>query len=79
MTLAPLPATETLSIQLEKPTQNDGLWQVFDMNGRQLLSGEILAETTEQSIRITELPEGAYVLRLTVGQEVMVEQFRKQL
>jgi len=78
MTLAPVPATETLRIQLEKPAKDDGIWQVYDMNGRLLLSGEMLAETTEQAVHIAELPEGAYVLRLTVGQEVMVEQFRKQ-
>ncbi|MBC7774892.1 MAG: T9SS type A sorting domain-containing protein [Phycisphaerae bacterium] len=77
MTLAPLPATETLNILLEKPTKEDGIWQVYDMSGRLLVSGEMLAETTEQSILIAELPEGAYVLRLTMGQEVMVEQFRK--
>ena len=77
MTLAPLPATETLNIQLENPTKDDGIWQVYDMNGRLLLSGEMLAESNEQSINIDGLPEGAYVLRLTAGQEVMVEQFRK--
>ncbi len=77
MTLAPLPATETLYVQLEKGLQEDGHWQVFDMNGRLLISGKMLAETTEQTIQIAELPEGAYALRLTVGQEVMVEQFRK--
>ena len=77
MTLAPMPATETLNIQLENPTKDDGIWQVYDLSGRRLLSGEMLAETTEQPIRIAELPEGAYVLRLTVGQDVMVEQFRK--
>jgi hypothetical protein len=78
MTLAPVPATESLRIQLEKPTKDDGIWQVYDMNGRLLLFGEMLAETTEQPIHIAELPEGAYLLRLTVGQEVMVEQFWKQ-
>jgi len=76
MTLAPMPATETLLIQLEKPAKDDGIWQVYDMNGRLLLSGEMFAETTEQPIHIAALPEGAYVLRLAVGQ-VMVEQFRK--
>ena len=77
MRLAPLPAVETLNIQLETPAKDDGIWQVYDMNGRLILNGQILAETTEQPIHISERPEGAYVLRLTVGQEVMVEQFRK--
>lgn len=77
MTLAPLPASESLNIQLEKAAKEDGIWQVYDMNGRQVLSGAFEGETKEQQIRISDLPEGAYVLRLMVGQEVMVEQFRK--
>ncbi len=77
MTLAPTPATESLRIQLEKPTKEDGIYQVYDMNGRLLLSGQFMGETTEQVLNISGLPEGAYVLRLTLGQEVMVEQFRK--
>ena len=77
MTLAPLPATESLNIQLETPIRDDGTWQIFDMNGRQMLFGEMPAETTEQPIAIAVLPVGAYVLRLMVGQEVMVEQFWK--
>ena len=78
MTLAPLPATQTLNIQFQTPSNEGGSWQVFDMSGRRLLSGEILAETVEQPVNIAKLPVGAYVLRLMVGQEVMVEQFWKQ-
>ena len=78
MTLAPSLATQTLNIQLQTPSKEDGSWQVFDMSGRRLLSGEILAETAEQPVNIAALPGGAYVLRLMVGQEVMVEQFWKQ-
>ncbi|MFN0213399.1 MAG: T9SS type A sorting domain-containing protein [Saprospiraceae bacterium] len=77
MTLAPLPATEILNIQLGNPSKDDGVWQVYDMNGRLLLTGEMPAESTEQPIQIGELPTGAYVLRLTIGQDVMLEQFRK--
>ena len=77
MTLAPLPATETLNIQLDKALKADGDWQIFDMNGRLMLAGAMLAETNEQAIPIYTLPAGGYVLRLVVGQEVMVESFRK--
>lgn len=78
LTLAPVPANESLSLQLEKGFEQDGTWQVFDMNGRQLLDGKLPAETKEKALDVSSLPEGAYVLRLNVGQEVFVEQFRKQ-
>ncbi len=77
MTLAPMPATETLVLQLEKALREDGFYQIFDLNGRLLISGQMPAETKEQSIQINDLAEGAYLLRLAVGQEVLTEQFWK--
>ena len=78
MTLAPIPATETLRVLLEKSVEEDGVWQVFDLNGRLVLSGQMPAEILEQSIPISILSEGTYVLRLLAGQEVMVEPFIKE-
>lgn len=77
MTLSPLPASENLRIQLTEPSKEDGRWQVFELGGRLMLSGEMLAETTEHNLNISELPEGAYALRLTIGQEASVGIFRK--
>ncbi|MFN0035637.1 MAG: T9SS type A sorting domain-containing protein [Saprospiraceae bacterium] len=77
ITLAPMPASENVRILLAEPAQADGLWQVFDMSGRLMMAGEMLAEATEQNLNISALPEGAYVLRLAMGQEVSVAQFRK--
>lgn len=77
MTLAPLPATESIQFRLEQPAATDGVYQIYDLNGRLLQSGDIPAETREQALNISDLPEGAYALRLLIGQEAMVEQFRK--
>lgn len=78
MTLAPAPATETLRILLEKPIQDDGVWEVFGLDGRLVLSGEMPAENAEYALNINELPNGTYVLRLRVGQVVMNEIFVKE-
>lgn len=77
MTLAPTPATESIQIQLEQPAATDGTYQIFDLNGRLLQSGDIQAETRGKALNISTLPEGAYALRLLIGQDAMVEQFRK--
>jgi hypothetical protein len=75
--LAPVPATETVRVQLDKSAKNDGLWQVFDLQGRVLLSGVFPAETTENNLIVRDLPEGTYFLRLNLGQEMWTERFQK--
>jgi hypothetical protein len=75
--LAPVPATETLRIQLDKSAKNDGLWQVFDLQGRVLLSGVFAAETTENDLIVRDLPDGTYFLRLNMGLEIWTERFQK--
>lgn len=77
MALAPVPAYDNLQILLEKEAKENGLWQVFDLNGRVLLAGEMPAETTQQAVPTASLPEGVYTLRLRLGQEVIVEHFWK--
>ncbi|MBC7778264.1 MAG: T9SS type A sorting domain-containing protein [Phycisphaerae bacterium] len=71
------PTTDNLHILLEKPAQEDASWHVFDMSGRLMFSGKMPTESTEYLLNIPELSAGAYVLRLSDGQEVMVEQFIK--
>lgn len=77
LVLAPMPASEHLRMQVDEATNTDSRWQVFDLNGRQMMAGELPAETTEQTIEIGTLPEGIYVLRLTAGQTIYTERFRK--
>ncbi|MDX1913072.1 MAG: T9SS type A sorting domain-containing protein [Saprospiraceae bacterium] len=77
LVLSPMPASENLRIQLDEAATTDGFWQVFDMTGRLMLAGELPAESSEQTLDISALPEGSYVLRLAIGQQSYSEQFRK--
>ena len=77
ITIAPSPATDRVRIQLDEALTNDGLWQVFDNMGRQVLSGEWQAESADFDLDVNTLPEGMYTFRLAVGTQVQVKQFRK--
>lgn len=77
ITLAPSPATDRVRIQLDEALRNDGLWQVYDNTGRQVLSGAWEAETADYELDVNTLPEGMYTFRLVVGASVQVKQFRK--
>lgn len=77
ITIAPSPATDRVRIQLDEALRNDGLWQVFDNTGRQVLSGAWEAESADTELDVTTLPEGMYTFRLVVGSQVQVKQFRK--
>ena len=76
--LAPSPATDLVLVQLDQPATEDGLWQVFDVAGRLVQSGNWAAETDMASIHVGTLAEGMYTFRFTMGQTVQVKQFRKQ-
>ena len=78
LTLAPSPATDLVLIHLDQPAVEDGVWQVFDVAGRLVQSGNWLSETEETSINVGLLPEGMYTFRLAMGQTVIVKQFKKQ-
>lgn len=77
ITIAPSPATDRVRIQLDEALTNDGLWQVFDNMGRQVLSGGWEAESADFELDVNTLPEGMYTFRLAVGTQVQVKQFRK--
>jgi hypothetical protein len=47
------------------------------MMGRILSNGVFAAEQIEQRIPVNTLNEGVYVFRLTDGQKVITQQFRK--
>ncbi len=76
--LFPTPVTESMNVQLEQPYADDAQWQVLDMTGRVVSEGVFAAEQVQFAIPVATLTEGAYVLRITAGNEVVAKQFRKQ-
>lgn len=75
--LFPQPASDVLNIQLEKPSEESAVFDVFDPAGRLLLSGELPEEIADHALNVARLPEGIYTLRLTTGGEMTVRQFHK--
>jgi hypothetical protein len=77
LSLAPVPTLHSLRVQLDEPSSEEGVWEVFDAAGRLAQSGAFPAETIDYQLDVAALPEGAYAFRLTQGQKVTVQQFRK--
>lgn len=75
--LYPSPATAVLNLQMEKPAAENTVWEIFDLAGRLLQSGEFLAENPDFQINVAALPEGLYHLRLSAGQSVSTLRFLK--
>lgn len=77
LSLMPSPVQDQLRMVLDKAAREDGQWQVFDLDGRLVRAGVFPAESDEYQADMSDLPEGAYVMRLSVGQEAMAKRFWK--
>jgi Secretion system C-terminal sorting domain len=75
--LYPTPTTSTMNVRLEEAFQTEANWQIVDLMGRIITEGIFPAEQTDAQIPVGTLSEGNYVLRVTAGQEVITQKFRK--
>jgi hypothetical protein len=75
--LYPTPTKSTMNVRLEEAFQTEASWQVIDLVGRVITAGIFPAEQTDMQIPVGTLSEGNYVLRITAGQEVITQKFRK--
>jgi hypothetical protein len=76
--LAPSPASERLQILFGEATAESGRYEVFDLSGRLVLSGDVTTETLEVTLDVSALQNGIYVLRVVTGRESVTKQFRKE-
>lgn len=75
--LFPTPVAETMNVRFDEAFATDANWQVVDVNGRVVSEGVFAAEQKDFSIPVATLMQGAYVLRVTSGQQTIAQQFRK--
>jgi hypothetical protein len=75
ITLAPSPAVDLLKVRFEEAVAEDGRYEIYDMAGRLVLHGEVLAESNELTIAVAELTAGIYALRVTHGRSVAMQMF----
>lgn len=75
--IAPMPASDEVQILLSERTEKEGLGQVFDYNGRLMHTFVFPAETDRYAWNLGDLPAGGYVLRLVLGEEVLITPMRK--
>ena len=69
----PNPVSDMLHIEvLHKETTG----RIYNANGQMVKSNRMVDENDE--INVSELPAGLYILKLNVGDEVMVKRFMKE-
>lgn len=77
MLLYPSPATGELNLELENPSEEASVWQIFDQTGRMVQSGELPGQTLVRTTDVSNLPPGIYTIRVNSGSQTMAGQFCK--
>ncbi|WP_435413317.1 FG-GAP-like repeat-containing protein [Psychroserpens mesophilus] len=74
LSLSPNPTKDILNISTATPLHKDTIYTIFDINGRQIVSSKL----KNQSIDVSALSTGHYILRIISGEEVKTQKFIKQ-
>ena len=74
LTLSPNPAKDLLNITTKTPLDDDAIYTIFDINGRQVISTKL--ET--QTINVSSLSSGNYILRIISSENIITQKFIKQ-
>ena len=74
LTLSPNPAKDILNISTKSPLSSDSIYSIFDLNGRQIIS----ANLKNQTIDVSYLSAGNYILRIISNEDVVTQKFIKQ-
>ena len=72
VSLYPNPGVDFVTVQLHRPDDSIRTVEVFDLNGRKVLS------TSQSTVNIAPLPSGAYLFRITTADNVFHTKFVKE-
>ncbi|MBR9915717.1 MAG: T9SS type A sorting domain-containing protein [Algicola sp.] len=74
LSLSPNPTKDILNISTATPLHKDTIYTIFDINGRQIVSTKL----KNQTIDVSALSAGNYILRILSGKDVKIQKFIKQ-
>ncbi|MEY8849535.1 FG-GAP-like repeat-containing protein [Psychroserpens sp. XS_ASV72] len=74
LVIYPIPTHNTLNIKTIQPLANDAIYTVFDINGKRVLNAKLQSE----SIDVSSLSAGNYILRIISNNEIKTQKFIKQ-
>lgn len=66
VSLYPNPADGKVSISLGEPMEEAGLVTVYDFQGKELLTAQVLPGTSEMNLDTSKLPNGFYAVKIAV-------------
>ena len=74
LTAFPNPTTENLTLQISDYNKEKLSYQLFDMQGKQLSNGQILAQQTQ--INMNSLPTATYFINIVNQENKIVQSFK---
>jgi hypothetical protein len=76
--VVPTLVTDLINVELsESANDQDGTWQVFDINGRLVASGIISTDAPQFTADLSQIELGLYLLHVQFGTEVITERIQK--
>lgn len=73
----PNPATQNLWISFNRVPQKTITYRVFNMSGKELISGNAGTTTPKVGVPVADLPRGIYLLHISDGESVLMKRFSK--
>lgn len=67
--VSPNPASNLVQLNFEKPLSQNGLWQLYNARGQEVLSEEIAGNNSAKMVSLKGLESGLYFYKLAVGNE----------
>ncbi len=76
-TVTPTIVYDEMTVEFDETDEQEGQWQIFDLEGRQILTGIIGSHQNSVKTDLTALHKGTYLLRVQLGSEVFTEKVQK--
>lgn len=70
--ISPNPTSDVLNVQIRSSNLSEVTWDIFSIQGRQLLSGSMTIKT---KIDVKEIGKGVYFIRFNDGQSIQTKRF----
>ncbi|MDX2196588.1 MAG: LamG-like jellyroll fold domain-containing protein [Cytophagales bacterium] len=72
-TIMPNPATDKIFIHLSSPANNPVIYQIFDIKGTLIISGQISEGNILKEIPLSNIQKGLYLVKMAVGSKIFTK------
>jgi hypothetical protein len=77
LSVIPTMVYDQINVDLSEMDEQTGEWQIFDLNGRQVMAGSLESGQSNFVADMSALTEGTYLVRVQIGDELLTEKVQK--